>query len=415
MKETLISLFSSLKKEWPVKVISLLIAIVIWLLVVQYVNPEDTRVINNIPIQVITEESVPETAGLMLVTDYNKTLNLTYKASRDVIAVLDISEVKAYVDLSSATNSGEYNFPVKIDTGGQKIEVIDMSVTEATLKFEKIATAQVSVKVTAEGSVPDGFVKNEPVCVPSVINIQGPESVISQITTAEVNVPESNFTQTAVYNCDYTFADADGNEIDKKYITADVEKVDVNITVFQTKVLPVTANIINTSGGYESKFINLKIVPDSITVAGSAEVLDTLNSYDLGTIDITEKTESFKQEYIVTLQNGIKNVDAVSTVTIDVDFGDVRTKNIEFKNTDIVIENLPDKQKATIKEKGISIAFRGIAEDIERLKASDLKVVLDFQNKEQAKGANSVPVVVIIPEDYKIGVSGKYHLTVEIS
>ena len=44
-----------------------------------------------------------------------------------------------------------------------------------------------------------------------------------------------------------------------------------------------------------------------------------------------------------------------------------------------------------------------------------MKIVLDFQNKEQAKGANNVPVVVVIPENYKIGVAGKYYLTVNIS
>ena len=169
MKISLRSVWGLIRNNWHLKLFSLIISIVIWFIIVQYVNPEDTRKLENIRIEVNTIDSIPVNEGLVLVTDYNKSMTITYTAGRDVIAMLNTEKIKAYVDLSGATKSGEYSFPVKVDTGGQNITVVDQTIKEATLKFEKSASAQVKVDVVADGTVAEGYVKNDPVCVPSYI------------------------------------------------------------------------------------------------------------------------------------------------------------------------------------------------------------------------------------------------------
>lgn len=413
MKISLRSIWKLICNNWHLKLFSVVISIVIWFIIVQYVNPEDTRKLENVRIEVNTTDSIPVNEGLVLVTDYNKSMTITYTAGRDVIAMLDTEKIKAYVDLSDATKSGEYSFPVKVDTGGQNITIVGQSVNEATLKFEKSASAQVKVDVLAEGVVAEGYVKNEPVCVPSYINIVGPESKVSKIVSAEVVVPEKTFKETNVYNCEYRFVDEKGETVTKDFIVADIEKVDVTVTVLKTKTIPITASIINSSGGYESNFAKLSIEPSSITIAGSDEVLETYNSYDLGTIDVSEKKNNFKQSYVLSLQNGIKNVDGVSTVDVSVDFGDIRTKTIDFKA--FQIENLSAEQQAEISDKSLSVTFRGVADDISKLDISNVTIVADFQNKKHSKGTSNIPIYAVIPDSYKVGVVGKYYLTVQIS
>ena len=413
MKNRLLSLIGNLKNNWPAKLVALLISVVIWLLVVQYINPDDTRVIDNIKIQLNMEDSVPAGEGLVLVTDFDESLSLTYTASRDVIAVLNTDRITAYVDLSNATKSGEYSFPVKVDTGGQNITVVDQSLKNVTLKFEKSMTAQVKINVNVVGSVAEGYIKNDPLCVPSVLNIEGPESKISKISSAEVTVSEKEYSQTTVYSCDYEFVDSDGNVINKDYITSDYDKIDVSITVLKTKTLPVTATIVNSSGGYDGNFAVLSIDPGTITVAGSEEVLDTMNSYDLGTIDVAEKNENFEQTYVVSLQNGIKNIDDVSSVKVSVDFGDIMTKTVRF--TSFTVENVVDGQNINITDSYIDVTFRGIASDIAKLDSNNVKLVVDCQNKTQTKGVNSMLVYAVIPDSYKVGVFGKYYVMVNVS
>ena len=49
--------------------------------------------------------------------------------------------------------------------------------------------------------------------------------------------------------------------------------------------------------------------------------------------------------------------------------------------------------------------------------ASELlwQLVIDCQNKTQTKGVNSMRVYAVIPEDYKVGVSGKYYVMADVS
>ncbi len=412
MKNRMMSFLAALKNNLPVKLISLAISIVIWLLVVHYVNPDDTRRLDNIKIDINTEDSVPVGEGLVLVTDFDETVDIVYTASRDVIAMLNTDKITAYVDLSSAVRSGEYNFPVRIDTGGQNITVEGQSVTEVTLKFEKSITAQVPVTVSAKGSVPEGYIKNDPVCIPSVLNIEGPESVVNRIAAAEVTLDTAEFSETKVYTSKYEYADADGNIIADDFITADYQTVDVTITVLRTKTLPVTAAVVNSSGGYDNNFATLTLDPGSITVAGSADILETMNSYDLGTIDVAERTADFEQTYVVSLPNGVRNINEVSSVRASVKFDDVMTKKIRFTN--FSVENVADGQTAVVSDASLEVTFRGISSDIAKINADNVRLVVDLQSKPQSVGANSVPVYAIIPDTYKVGVSGKYYVTVNV-
>lgn len=413
MKNRLLSVWAKLKNNWPMKLLSLLISVVIWLLVVQYINTDDTRRIDNIKIRLDTEESVAAGEGLVLVTDFDESMSITYTASRDTITVLNTDKITAYVDLSSATRSGEFSFPVKVDTGGQNIKIVNQSVKNVTLKFEKSVTAQIKVNAHTEGNVTEGYIKNDPVCVPAVLNIEGPESKINRIVSAEATVREKEYSKTMVYSCDYEFVDEYGDVVSKDFITADSEKVDVSVTVLKTKRLPITATIVNSSGGYDENFSMLSIDPGTILVAGSEELMDTMNSYDLGTIDVAEKNENFEQTYVVSLQNGIKNIDEVSSVKVSVDFGDVKTKTVRLSN--FTVENSANGQKIEVSDSYVDVTFRGIASDIAKIDSADLRLVIDCQNKTQSKGANSMAVYAVIPDSYKVGVLGKYYVMVNVS
>ena len=157
-------------------------------------------------------------------------------------------------------------FPVKIDTGGQNINIVDQSVTEVTLKFETSYVAQVKVNVNFEGKVAEGYIRNDPVCVPSVINIEGPESKVNAIEAAEVTISEKEFSETQVYNCEYEFVDANGNTIDKAFVKTDVDAVQVSVAVMKTKTIPVTATLVNSSGGNENSYATLTIEPSTINI-----------------------------------------------------------------------------------------------------------------------------------------------------
>ena len=413
VKTNIRSILGLFKNNWHLKIASVFIAIVVWFIVVQYVNPEDTRTIEDIRIEINTVDSIPIAQGLIMVTDYDNSVSVTYTAGRDTIAMLDVKKIKAYVDLSSATKPGEYNLPITIDTEGQNIKVVNQTVKTAKLKFEKKISASIDIKTIASGIVPDGYLKYDPEPVLEKLKIDGPESKVSQIKYVEAIIPESTFTETKSYDCEYRFLDESGNTVSKEYITSEQEKLKVDVTVLMTKEIPIKGSLINSSGGYESSFASLYIDPATILIAGSEEALKAYNSYTLDPIDVAEKNGDFEQPFSVSLESGLVNVNNVEKINASVVFGDVITKKIEFKTFKIL--NAPKDKKVKIINDSCVITFRGMVDDIAKINSDNVEIQIDLKDEIDVSGQQKIPLHAVIPSDYKVGVVGKYYLTVEIS
>ena len=141
--------------------------------------------------------------------------------------------------------------------------------------------------------------------------------------------------------------------------------------------------------------------------------MDAINSIDLGVIDVAEKTDDFETSLTVVLPNGVKNVNNVETAKATVQFNDVLTKT--FKVEKIILENLPDGTEAKISEASVELKVRGLAEDINKLAAKDISIVVDAKNQVLPVGSNRLSAYAVYPENYNVGTVGKYQLTVVVS
>lgn len=410
VKQKLLGFF---RNDWQLKLVSLLLAIVVWFLICEYVDPDTDTTVNNIAISVDYEGSVPANEGLGIMTAIEETVSVRVSGSRDTIALMNPGKITASVDLSNVTRSGEYDLPVKIDVGGQNLKLLEQSVETVKVRFDENTVSNVKVNVKVTGGVPEGYILEEPTMLNNFVTVTGPKAIVDTIDSAQVEIVQETFAETNTFNCSYTFVDKDGAVVPKTFLQVNAETIDVTVTVVKEKTVPITVSIVNSSGGLDSAFCTAKVEPETITITGNAEVVDKINSIDLGVIDVSERTDNFETSIAVVLPNGVKNVNNVETVKVSVTFNDVQTKTIRV--TQISLQNLPDGTDAKIQETGISIKVRGIAEDLKQLNENNVSIVADVRNQVLPSGANRLTAVVTYPDDLKVGTVGKYQLTVVVS
>lgn len=410
LKEKIVGLF---RNEWQLKLLSLLLAILIWFLICEYVDPDTDTAVSNIKISVNYEGSVPQKEGLGIMTAIEDTVSVRVSGSRDTIALMNPNKITASLDLSKVTRSGEYDLPVKIDLGGQNISLVSQSIETVKVRFDKNVVSNIKVNVKVSGGVADGYILEEPTMLNNYVTVTGPEALVNTISSAEIEIVQEQFLETNTFSCSYTFVDSDGNEVPKTFLQMDVETIDVTVSVVKEKTVPLTVSIVNSSGGNDSAFCTAKIEPETITITGNAEVLDAINAIDLGVIDVAERNNSFDTSVTVVLPNGVKNVNNVETVKVSVTFTDVQTKTFSVSN--ISLQNLPDGSEAHVYESSILITVRGIPADIKRLTAEEIMVVVDVRNQVLPSGTNRISAHVVFPDDYNVGAVGKYQLTVVVS
>lgn len=186
-------------KNWPIKIICLIIAIFLYLFHQSSLIEKRTFVI---PLSVI------EDGAVMHVGDVQKNISVVVRASKDDMLNIRYTDIGASVSLNSIMENGIYDLPVKISFSDKMLEfdTLEIRIKPEKVKVtaEKKMSRYVPVEASIVGNVSAGYDISTVECNPSFVQVFGPESIVNNlecIYTEKVNVSnaQNNFTTEAVY------------------------------------------------------------------------------------------------------------------------------------------------------------------------------------------------------------------------
>ncbi len=161
-------------RDWLLKIISLVIAVLLWL----YVGGEDV-VDKNIlvPVEVI---NLPE--NLIISNKYKKEIEVTVRGPRSLLLEMDKRQNPIQIDLNEVMpgthvkDIGHDLIPVS-----RGVEVQRVQPSTIILSLDKLVEKQFAIHAVTEGSVPAGFFLKGIEITPDSISITGPQTVLSQL------------------------------------------------------------------------------------------------------------------------------------------------------------------------------------------------------------------------------------------
>lgn len=170
-----IKLASLVSKQWVLKGISLVLAIVLW----YFVGGED-RVNKNvmIPIEII---NLPR--DLVISNQFKKEIEVTVSGPRSIIQEMSREAITRQVDLSSARpgtmviDNDNNHIPVPRGITVQRVQP-----SSIILSLDKLIQKKFPVTARTVGQVPDGYVVEALKMDPGVITITGPLTILSQVS-----------------------------------------------------------------------------------------------------------------------------------------------------------------------------------------------------------------------------------------
>jgi YbbR domain-containing protein len=185
-------------REWPLKLVSLVLALALWLLLVPAgrVSAEKSMVI---PLE--TSDIPP---GLEIVQRPAATIDVTIRAPSRVLSEIGPSSLVARIDLERATvHQEEYALNASMIELPPGAKVVTISPSRVTIKLEKTAEAVLELHAAVRGRPAPGCRITRIEIVPDSVAVQGPESFIraaGAATTAPVDV--TGLTETTVFDTD---------------------------------------------------------------------------------------------------------------------------------------------------------------------------------------------------------------------
>lgn len=404
------------------KIISLLlsavIAISLWVYVVTTVTPEDSQWIRNIPVTFTNEDGLFSDRNLTLTKGRNATVDLKVYGKRQDLLKLNNSNITITADLSDVLGPGSWPLRYKVEmpetVSDNDISIESRSTYEIDVQVDLLSVKEVPVQAVFQGSVADGYVQDSIELEYDTLEISGPQDQVSKVDHAEVVLERTNLSKTVSDSLAYTLVDADGGEVVSDEIHCNVDKIGVMMTVSMVKELPLTVQFIDGGGATEEHVVS-SIEPSTITVKGSAEDLEGLNSLNIGNIDLSTvpTNTSYTGNFSIVLPDNMTNLTGEEMAKVTVELKNLKEKT--FRVTNLELANTPSNLKATLGTVSLQIKLRGPSDVIDTITASNIRAVADLSSVGTSTGQFSVPVDVYVDGFSDVGAMGSYNVLVSIS
>lgn len=368
-------------KNWGLKVISLLFAILLWGYVMMETNPSRTKTVTEIPVSFSGESELLD-KGLVVRGDHEDILkSVTARVSVELTKYtgLDASDINATVSLRSVSKADTYKLKVNATTS--QGTVLSVSPSEIVIEVDHLATRVVPIEVEYSGALPHGYWQGQPALGASTISVSGPAEDVSKVSKAicDINLAgrRTSYNESVLLR----YIDGDSNEVDRALFLNTLPSVVVKMDILPTALIPI--NVEDAIMGTQALAVNYEVydiisTPPAVRAAGPEKVLSELQAsgINIENIDVSGKNSSVQQDITITVPEGITLLDDPN-INVYVDIRE-KQETVEFTDLEINVRGLGNKLTAELSEKMCTASVTGRVTLMKLLERGDVKVYADL-------------------------------------
>lgn len=406
----------SLMNKFTLKILSLLIALFIWLLVMNIENPVKSRTIHDIPVTFVNESYIESTGEVPMMVEGKDTIDIKVIGNKKEIFELTNENITAVADLTQIINmdSEPIMVPVIVKCQGIEDEFVSASPRNIPIIIEERKSEDKIISVNVGDSKPDNNYEIGKFTVnPAKVTITGPESIMDKIDNVVAKVNVDGMTGSAVKESTFTIYDRNQEALTDKQMSylkfSTPTTVNVQVDLWKIKRdIPVEVEYTGTPKyGYQ---VDTAIsTPEKINIAGTDEALQKFAEdgnkliIPAELVDISGQSEDFETQVDLTklLPEDMKLVtDASQTALVTVKILPFDSGEYEISTDSITAQNKPSNTDVVYNSDKILVRVKGSSEDLGSLKVSDIKLSIDL--KSYSEGEHEVPVKIEVPSGYQV-------------
>ncbi len=404
-----------LTKNLGLKILSILIAFLIWLLVANVNNPVKSKLFRDVKIQIINEDSVTEIDKTFdIISEDSVTLRVTER--RRILDSLSSDDFTVIADMENLTEMNTVPLTVTCSNASVTLDEITMVPSSMKVELEQIQQNDFVVTVETTGTPQDGYeVGTTEVLEGKSVQIAGPESLLSRIGQVTATVSVNNISNDQRLTSPLTITDKNGDVLSETQMSRLQIKDStgvllsdnmVTVEVFLWRVLYDVAVNVKTTGtprsGYE--VTDVSVLPATVNLVGPDEVLERIGDsiYVDTPVSVEGASETFTEE--VDLSETLdeidvirlaQNVDSLLAVTVQVEKIDSQTFQIPLSELDV--RNRPDDMVLTFSPADVISVTVQFDDDTVSINESEILASVDLSVCEKA-GDYEIPVEIELPE-----------------
>lgn len=377
-----------LTRNWGLKIASFLSAALLWLVVTNINDPIVSYRVTDVPVIIRNANLITDRGQVYEVLDGTDTIDtVTVSAPRSIIDALDKSNIVAVADINDLTSVD--TVPIKLSTNkyNDKLDSIRGNIDNVRLSIEEKWIKSLQIRPVTTGEVREGYMVGDATTDQNLIQISGPQSIISQVTKAQAEVDVSGFTNKINTDSDIRLYNDDGEEITAANIEKSISKVRVSVEILELKTLPVVCEVTGTpEAGYQYTG-EVAFSKGTVTVAARSQTLEHVESIEIpaGVLDVTDASEDVTvlvdlNEYLpdgvaLAENNFVGRINVTATIEAE------RERAVRIPVGQILFEGLPEGYQAVITEPAneCSIMLTGLQGALNEVTAEDVTATVNLE------------------------------------
>ena len=364
-------ILKKLLNNLPLKILSILIAIVIWYVVVS-VNDPIVKERFDVPVQVTNEAYIAAGKKTYQIEEEYQTVTVTVTDNNSVVSRLKASDITVTADLTQIVtmDTNPVYVPIKATCSMVKQEKLSTVTATIPVEIEDVDSEKFPITIDAGNTKPaKDYEVGTMTSDPESITISGPTSLINKISSVVAKVDVTNMRNSGTVTADLMIIDKNQDEMPEsqmEFLNFDSgsPQVDVDIELWRrVSGIKLSALYSGTpADGYQIK--NIYTTPEEITVAGSEEALAKL-------------------------------ADEGNTIEIPEDY-----TSVAGQRSDVETSNLQSTYTVLYDQTQLAIRIKASDKNLAKLDTSQINASVDLNG--MGVGDYEVPVKITLPDGYEL-------------
>lgn len=409
-----------LHKDKLMMIVSLILAIIIWVLVVYDQGNTEERPISGIPVSVTLTPFASDELNLRIVDGADVVATVYVEGPRSVIGPLTNQDVTVTADTSSVLMAGTHTVPIRALSNGnyEIVKVVGDDGANATIKITCDVIYEKEFPLTSENvELPAGLTISDSATLrfgtPSPsgvaitegnVTVSGPKTSVNRIErVAAVVRDEGQLSETSAFSADLVAYDADGLPVTGiSFLNAEEGKVTVVVPVLHYYTVPLQLTVQNAP---QSVIEKVTVNPQTIELWAIPSELDEylaeVQRYltvDFGQVKAEGKDVALPYELKKT--GSILPFSNNEVIQIDLDISGYTNKKfvVPLTENNVEIVNCPEGYTLEWNQTELpNVVICGASSVLRKMKTDQFKIIVDLEGL--SAGYHTVKVAVKCEDD----------------
>lgn len=381
-----------LRKNFTWKILSLGIAVLLWVIVINGKDPLDTKRFNNIDVNRINEDVILNQNKHINVREGDK-VSIIIKGKRKALDSLTIADIKAYVDMEQISVTGAVEIQIQID---DRFEVLKRTPSNLIVELENIISVDKNIQYIYEGETEEGYIVGDANIEPTLITLTGPESQINKISKVLVKINVDKVNKDMNFESIPKIYDSDEKEI--QGLTKSNKNIKVFVPVNKIKSVPIKVDF---EDDLQEDYIMTKyeLNQTEVLITGKEDEIDSIEYIQIPDISMKDITGSTVIEYNLNdyMPQNIKLYNTGAMLKVSMNVEKEETKDVVIPVKDLIVRYIPEGLKFSyISTEDITITVKGLSNKLNNVTSLYLRPIVELESLEE--GQHEVEIQMSLPE-----------------